>query len=306
MNSRPLPPNRRIRRASSPPETVVQAPAESVDTSGLEEAPRVVRTPRAVQRNASASIRERLQRLRAAAGVVFVIVASIAVAWGIRHHVLTSKRFAVRTVRVEGTYRRSPEQVVNTAGISVGMNIFALDLENARVRVLQDPWVETATVERKLPSTISIKITEREAAAAVAVGADLYLTTPGGQLFKRLEPTDPSDLVVITGVDPQQISTERDRVIGRVRMALDLLADYERKGPNRTHPAQEIHLSDDGTMRMIVGKSPVVVELGRPPYRKKVLRAARVLAEVTRRKANPAVVFLDNEAHPERVVVRMQ
>lgn len=248
----------------------------------------------------------RVHGLRAAVSIVFVVAASIALAWGIKQHVVSSPRFAVKTIRVEGAARRTVEQVSKAAGIAIGDNIFTLDLERTRTRLLQDPWIEQASVQRKLPSTVMISVIEREAHAVVAVDADLYLCTAQGELFKKLELEDPSDLVVISGITALQVAADRKIAQARVRGALDLLTQYETRGPAKQHPAQQVHLQPDGSARMVIGNSAVELEMGRPPYRTKVLRAERVLREVQRQKAEPAVVFLDNEAHPERVVVRMR
>lgn len=308
---RELPANRRV-RAPKADRGVVDAPAERVDHAAAEAEAQPARKGAALKAaKARAGIamdgfRSRLNAIRTAVGIVVVIAASVALAWGIRHHVMTSPRFAVKTIKVDGTSRRTPEQVVETAGLQAGMNIFAADLENARRRVLQDPWVESATVDRKLPSTLTVQVVEREAAAVVVIGVELYLCTEQGEPFKRLEAGDPSKLPVITGIEPEDVSANRDGAVKRIRGALELLNEYDRKGPSKDYPAQEVHLADDGTMRMVVGRNAVSIELGLPPYRKKVLRAAQVLSEVGRRKADPSVLFLDNEAHPERVVVRMR
>ena len=310
---RNLPLNRRI-RPSEGDDTVeepagVGAPNKHKATKGAEPRKRSrdekPRGPGPLRRSLSA-IRQRLQTLRAAASIVFVVAASIALAWGIKEHVMNSPRFAVKTVRVDGTVRRTPEQVAEIAGLTLGMNIFAADLENARRRVLQDPWIAEAQIQRKLPTTVTMQVTEREAAAVVAVDADLYLCTHEGDIFKRVEAEDPSDLVVITGLSAAQVATDRTLAIKRIRTALELLSSYEQRGPAKVYPPQEVHIATDGTMRMSVGKSSITLEMGRTPYRMKVLRAARVLNEVKRRSADPAVVYLDNEAHPERVVVRMR
>lgn len=290
---------------------MVDAPAERVehakgDAQGAPNKSSALKAAKVKARSAMDGVRSRMNAIRTAVGIVMVIAASVALAWGIRHHVMTSPRFAVKTIRVDGTSRRTPEQVVQTAGLEAGMNIFAADLENARRRILQDPWIENATVERKLPSTLTVQVVEREAAAVAVIGVELYLCTHDGEPFKRLEAGDPSSLVVVTGIEPEEVATNRDGVVKRIRGALELLNEYERRGPAKEYPAQEIHLSDDGTMRMTVGRNAVSIELGLPPYRKKVLRAAQVLTEVGRRKADASVVFLDNEAHPERVVVRMR
>jgi cell division protein FtsQ len=300
-----LPANRRFRASSAP--DVIDAPGEDVVQPG-EAAPAPARKKAASK---SAPARSSwmggfLRRLQPIVGLVVVVAASIAVAWGIRHHVMTSPRFGVRTVRVEGTSRRNSEQVAAAAGLQIGKNIFTIDLENARILILQDPWIEKAAVKRKLPSTIQVEVSEREASAAVAVGSELYLCTHEGEIFKRLEAGDPSTLVVITGLTPDDLGKDRPGANRRIRAALDLMMDYEQRGPSKRLPPQEVHLADDGTMRMLVGKEAVTLELGAPPYRQKVLRAAHVLEEVDHRHAQPSVVFLDNVAHPERVVVRMR
>ena len=46
--------------------------------------------------------------------------------------------------------------------------------------------------------------------------------------------------------------------------------------------------------------------LGGPPFRRKLEQAARVVAELDRRGAKAETIMLDNDARPERVVVRMR
>ena len=58
---------------------------------------------------------------------------------------------------------------------------------------------------------------------------------------------------------------------------------------------------------MLLGKEAIAIHLGQPPYRGQDRPGrARVLNEIARRKAAASVIFLDNVAHPERVVVRMR
>lgn len=296
---RNLPANRRV---APPPD------AETVEGPPVTKGKSKSKKPKGAGRirRALTAVRGKLQGVRAAASIAFVVAASIALAWGIKQHVVTSPRFAVKNIRVEGTAKRTPEQVAEAAGVTIGTNVFTVDLVNAQRRLLQDPWIATAQVERTLPSTITIQVTEREAAAVVAVDGDLYLCTHEGELFKKLETDDPIGLVVISGLTSSQVASDRNLAVARVRTALELLANYERRGPSGMHPVQEIHIADDGGLRMVVGKSAVTLEMGKPPFRKKVLRAGRVLTEVRKQKADPAIVFLDNDAHPERVVVRMR
>jgi cell division protein FtsQ len=235
-----------------------------------------------------------------------VLIASIAVAWGTRRYILSSPRFGIRTVIVDGTKRRTAEQVATTGGVTVGRNIFDLDPETARASIQADPWIEKSTVTRKLPDTIEIAVVEREARGLAAIGGELYLLTRDGEIFKRAAPEDPIDLPLITGIPPEAVSTDRAGVVLSYKRALDVAEDIERTGMTKRYAIQELYVRRDGTLVVTIGKEAIALHLGSPPYREKIAQAARVLTEVSRRKASASVIFLDNTAHPERVVVRMR
>jgi cell division protein FtsQ len=113
-------------------------------------------------------------------------------------------------------------------------------------------------------------------------------------------------LPVVSGIRPDDVAEDRGAAVALIRRALDLVADYDHSGPAKTHPVQEAHLEDDGGIVLVVGKEPTALHLGRGPYRQGIEQASRVLAELGSRKGQASVVFLDNDAHPERVVVRMR
>ncbi len=239
-------------------------------------------------------------------GLAVALAASIAVAWSAERYLMTSPRFAVRTVLVDGNRRRAATTIASEGGVAVGQNIFALDLARAGVMITQDPWIERATVVRKLPSTITITVAEREAAALTAIGGELYLCTRDGDLFKKVGSDDPSDLPIVTGILPAQVASDRRGVVLAVKRALDVAEELERAGVARRYPIEELHLEKDGALVVTVGREAIALSLGQPPYRDKIEEASRILNEVARRKASAAVIFLDDEAHPERVVVRMR
>jgi cell division protein FtsQ len=92
----------------------------------------------------------------------------------------------------------------------------------------------------------------------------------------------------------------------RLRRALELLADLERAKVAKRYPVHEIRIADDGALTLTVSRDGIALAFGLPPYRGKIDKAERILGELRHRKVKPAAVFLDNTAHPERVVVRMQ
>jgi cell division protein FtsQ len=246
-----------------------------------------------------------LSVLRTAMGIALVAGVSVGAAWALRRHVMTSSRFALAEVDVVGNETRPTQAVVAESGLAIGVNIFAADLDAARARILADPWVSEASLMRRLPRTISIVVTERKAAALVVLG-DTYLASADGEPFKKIEVNDPIDLPVITGLRPETLADDRLETIRTIRRAVDLALEFEHGELAKHAPLQEVHVAPDGTFTLVVGHAALQLVLGVPPFRRKLVQAARIVAELDRRGASAGAIMLDNDARPERVVVRIR
>jgi len=255
---------------------------------------------------ASASSLARLLELgRALLGLVLVVGIAGGVAHAARRYVKTTPRFAVTEIVVTGASHRSEEDLVAIAGIVKGKNVFSTDLDAARAHLLADPWIKEARLERRLPGTVSLVVEERRAAGIVAAG-DTYLVSADGEIWKRLEPGDPTDLPIITGLSLAMVTQDRKGAEAVVRRALELGLEYDRSPIAKRSPLQEIHVAPTGRTSLVIGKSALTLELGSPPFRRKLEHAARVLADLDRRGAKADALLLDDEARLDRVVVRMR
>jgi len=218
---------------------------------------------------------------------------------------MTSPRFSVREFRVVGNEMRPTPGLVAESGLAIGANIFAADLDAARSKILADPWVSEASLMRRLPGTIEIAVTERKAAALVALG-DTYLASADGEPFKKIELNDPVDLPVVTGLRPESLAEDRVETTRTIRRAIDLALEFEHGELAKRVALQEVHVASDGVFTLVVGHAALQLVLGGPPFRRKLDQAARVVAELDRRGAAAGAIMLDNEARPERVVVRIR
>jgi cell division protein FtsQ len=257
--------------------------------------------------SASSAVRDTgspfVQGVRAVLGALLVLALSTAVAWAARRHVLESPRFAVEDITVNGAHLRSVDTVVTESGVAKGMNVFGLDLDRARARLLADPWIEKATLTRQLPGRVVIDVSERELGAIVSL-PEPYLAARDGRIFKRMEVSDPSDLPIVTGLTSDAVAQDREGAQRLILRALDLAGEYEHGPLAARAPLQEIHVSNGGELTIVVGKDGVSLALGLPPFRRKLEEAGRILAELDRRGSHATIVMLDDEARPDRVVVR--
>jgi cell division protein FtsQ len=244
--------------------------------------------------------------LKILAGVTTVLALAGGVGWGLYRFAVTSPHFGLARITVEGSARRSDATIIERAGLRLGQNVFRIDLAAAERRLLEDPWIRTIRLRRELPDGLRIELSEREAQAIAVIGERLYLVTPEGLPFKELGSEDPDDRPFVTGVSEANMARDPARERDRIAKALEMLRQYERLPTSRVHPPQEVHITRPGQLVLTVGRSGITLYLGRGPWRKRLLMAAKVIAQARRHGRVPGIVFLDNEAHPERVVARMR
>ncbi len=73
--------------------------------------------------------------------------------------------FNIATVALTGQKHLSREEILATAGVTGRASLLFLDVADARARLLTNPWIAEATVQKLLPDRLAITITEREAFA---------------------------------------------------------------------------------------------------------------------------------------------
>jgi cell division protein FtsQ len=244
-------------------------------------------------------------RKRARLGMVLVVVlATAAAATGAEQYLTRSQHFAIRALRFSPTKHVSAESLSARAGVAIGSNLFAADLDEIARVVAQEPWVQSARARRELPSTLVVDVVEREAAGLVALGP-LYLADARGAVFKRASPDEAASAQpVVTGVERDAYLEDPERAQAQIRDALAAAAEW-RKARERP-PLGEVHL--DRLLGVTVyTTSAVGVRLGRvdETLPARLERFDAVWAALAARGERPRIIYLDNRARPDRVTVRL-
>ncbi len=107
--------------------------------------------------------------------------------------------FTVERVLADGRNETTSSQILSAVGVQLGEPIFSVDLEAARARLLALPWVATATIERRLPDTLYVRITETAPLALWQQQQRLHLLGRNGRVIADAPIERFANLLVVVG-----------------------------------------------------------------------------------------------------------
>jgi cell division protein FtsQ len=116
--------------------------------------------------------------------------------------------YRIETLEVDGRGETDPDAIMLALGALKGDAIFSLDLEAARQRLLELPWVTSAVVERRLPDTLHVVLTEAEPLALWQRQGVFHLVSRSGQILAIKDIARFGHLPVIVGDGAPQAAGE--------------------------------------------------------------------------------------------------
>jgi hypothetical protein len=163
--------------------------------------------------------------------------------WVVNCLVYDSVAFAITEVDVRTDGPIAPDQIRRWSGVKSGQNLMALDLERVKRDLELVPLIRSVSVERVLPHSIRIRISERQAVAQVNVarlrpggGVDVMLMQLDGDGY-AMQPLDPrlrttpvgqpeEPLPLMTGVNPLEMQAGHRMANEQVLGALELIVKF--------------------------------------------------------------------------------
>lgn len=134
------------------------------------------------------------------------------------HYAQTRDTFRIQKIEVEGEAPLSKEEVVKTAGIDPDSNILRLDLEAARTRLVDHARIQSASVEKVLPSTVRIRV-QPEVPVAIVNADGLRYVNHGGEFYDGVTVGGDLKLPLIQ----LEASTGGEKLHQRIRSAIDII-----------------------------------------------------------------------------------
>lgn len=94
--------------------------------------------------------------------------------------------FRVESIEVEGESRYADADIVAASGVKIEDNLFLMDKFTVQSAITtQLPYIETAELNRKLPHTIVLNVTEADCAARIDSGGESWLVSRKGKLLEK-------------------------------------------------------------------------------------------------------------------------
>ncbi len=120
---------------------------------------------------------------------------------------------AVDQVLVEGRFRTLPEALLTAIDIGRGDPILAFDPQRAKARIEALPWVRHASVERRLPGLIYLRLEERRPMALWQYEGMISVIDETGEVIPEARPEDFSEMTLVVGPDAPQHSAQLLRLL---------------------------------------------------------------------------------------------
>lgn len=124
--------------------------------------------------------------------------------------------FTVRRVDVRSNGRLQPSHIREYGHVAEGMNLFGVSIDQVRRDLESVPLIRSAEVQRDLPDTLVVRVTERTALARIAEGAAGFPVAVDQDGYVLGPSLGRTDLVLISGLSEKGLapgSVVRERAV---------------------------------------------------------------------------------------------
>jgi cell division protein FtsQ len=112
-----------------------------------------------------------------------------------------SANLTLRSIQVEGRHETPPEAILAALQVVNGDPILSADPAEIKARLVRLTWVKSASVERRLPDTLYLRIEEHAPLAIWQHERRLMLISGGGEEIEPPRPHDFARYLLVVGED---------------------------------------------------------------------------------------------------------
>ncbi len=212
-------------------------------------------------------------------------LALIALPGGLVAWVLTSSRFCLHEMAIEGTHRVQAEYVRRALAPLRGTNLVRLPLARVEALLARQPWIESVEIEKILPDRVRVSIRERRPVALLAGpgGALSWADVHGNPIAPAAPGENREGFLVIDLAGAAPSVSEATEATEAMAEALQAAAELKQVNPDWASSLTQVDVLGDEDLRLHLKDLPFPLLVRRSDLVSKVHRFEALLPELGRR-----------------------
>ncbi|MBN1947590.1 MAG: FtsQ-type POTRA domain-containing protein [Bradymonadales bacterium] len=234
--------------------------------------------------------------------ITVALIASLPVGIYYAYHALmVSPYFLITSIQLTGNEMVDREEILTLAGLDQPRNLLTVDGERVEHLLLANPWIVSASVERELPRTLHVDVTERQPAGWLFYG-ELFRIDGEGVVIEAGRAAE-VDGPLITGIEPVLRGDQGQINATRVQTALRLAERYRELELDRFDELVEVHFDELLGFSLLTRNNAMEIRIGEDRFEQRLNRLADVFVTMDGEPLIGRYVLLDGEYATRRVAV---
>jgi cell division protein FtsQ len=191
--------------------------------------------------------------------------------WALDKFIYQNPEFAIQSIQVQTDGVIPPEQLRQWSNVKTGANLIALDLASVKRNLELVSTIDSVSIERILPRTLKIRVTERRPVAQVniptatasgGIAMSVLQLDADGYVMKPLDPRQrvillsqmSAQLPVLTGLNVYQLEAGHRVELPQAQAALQLIGAFKKSPMAGLVELRRIDVSQPGVIVATTGQ----------------------------------------------------
>lgn len=199
------------------------------------------------------------------------LIFSIAVfLWKVYGYALSSPVFGLERIDFVGARNLDVARLEEKIRGRFPRFLLKIDLHKLQEYIELEPWVERAEVRRILPSSLEIRVREREPRAVAEINSELYLIDGEGLVLAPYQPRfGRFDLPIVKGLLAPEQSGYPEENKRRAKLYFKVITELDSGGSSYSKGISEIDVSNPNNAVLIPMNDTVLIYLGDSDFLKR-------------------------------------
>jgi cell division protein FtsQ len=213
-----------------------------------------------------------------------------------------------KDIQISGNAYLTKTQILECTNLTPSENIIDINTGIIYQRLLQNPWIASAQVYRKLPNALTIEIKEKMPLAILLFQEPLIIDTQG-RVIKIQAPTDPKDLPVVTGVSYADLSQYNEPLSQKMILIIRVLTEKKQTlGLPKNMDINHVHIDTHFGITVWLNKTDgedneIEILLGLDNFKEKFYRLRKILTYLQYQNRHQQIEYIDIN-NLDRIIVR--